>query len=205
MLGIIQIEEIASLLLGVPALVRQQESRSFAFAESVSAWLESLETVLAANHLHHAGQVATARSGLISTRRGLVPQNLNFRGLPSRTRVLSAVASQALQTGSEIASAIITENRPRILDAERVAQQIVAVALARGIIPARPPGGGNTEFLRSLRRVLVSEELEAGTVHLEGLVGPHDALILLDRALTLFSGARSTPHVANSTSHYLTS
>ena len=44
----------------------------------------------------------------------------------------------------------------------------------------------NTQYLRILRRSLVtSGDLESAMVHLEGLVGPHDALILFDRALAL--------------------
>lgn len=66
-----------------------------------------------------------------------------------------------------------------------MAQQIIAAALSRGLITARDNEVNNTEYLRTLRRSFAgSVDLEGAVVHLEGLVGPYDALILFDRALT---------------------
>jgi hypothetical protein len=196
MLRIVHVEEIAAHLLRVPALVREQASRSFSFADNVAAWLVSLETVLSANQLYQAGRIATLRSGLVAAQHGQIPAGIEFRGLPSRLKVLNAVASQALQAGSEIAAAVVAEHRPRILEGERVAQQIIAAALSRGVVMPRPAGGSNTHYLRELRRNLAaSADLEAGTVHLEGLVGPHDTLVLLDRALSPHINAAPAPDV----------
>jgi hypothetical protein len=185
MLRIMHIEEIEGLLLLLPDLVRQQERRSTAFPPNAGAWLSSLEKVLAANRLYQAGNIATLRSGLVAAEQGQVPPGLQFRGRPNRSRVTYAVASQALQRAAEIASTLMAESRPRLAEAERVAQQIVAAALSRGLITTREEGVSHTQHLRMLRSSFVtSSDLESAVVHLEGLVGPHDALILLDRALT---------------------
>ena len=184
MLRIVHVEEMEGLLLLLPDLVRQQQGRSIAFAQNASAWLSSLEKVFEANRLYQAGQVAALRSGLIAVQQGQVPAGLEFRGLPSRSRVLNAMASQVLQRAAEVALTLIAENRPRLAEAARVAQQVIAVALSRGLINAREQEGSNTQYLRLLRRSFAtSADLESVAVHLEGLVGPHDALILLDRAL----------------------
>ncbi len=184
MLRIVHIDEIQDLLLLLPNLVQQQERRSTDFAPNAGAWLKSLEKVLAANRLYQAGNIATLRGGLVAAEQGQAPAGLEFRGRPSRSRVLNATASQALQRAAEVASTLIAENRPRLAEAERVAQQIVAAALSRGLITAREEEVSNTQYLRMLRRSLVkSGDLESAVVHLEGLVGPHDALTLLDRAL----------------------
>lgn len=184
MLRIMHVEEIADLLLLLPDLVQQQERRSTDFVPNAGAWLNSLERVFAANRLYQAGSIAMLRSNLVATQHGQGPSGIEFRGRPSRSRLLNAVASQALQRAAEVASTLIAENQPRLAEAERVAQQIVAAALSRGLITAREKEVSNTQYLRMLRRTLVtSGDLEGAVVHLEGLVGPHDALVLFDRAL----------------------
>src|SRR3989442_310387 len=181
MLRIMQVEEFADLLLLLPDLVQQQERRSTDFAPNAVAWLNSLEKVFAASRLYQAGSIAMLRSGLVAAEHGQVSAGLQFRGRPSRSRILNAVASQALQRAADMASTLIAENRPRLAEAERVAQQIVAAALSRGLITGRAEGVSNTQYLRTLRRNLVtSVDLESAVVHLEGLVGPYDALILFD-------------------------
>lgn len=184
MLRIMHAEEIASLLLLLPDLVQQQERRSTDFVPDAGAWLNSLEGVFAAGRLYQAGSIAMLRSGLVAAEQGQLPAGLQFRGRPTRSRVLNAVASQALQRAADMASTLIAENQLRLGEAERVAQQIVAAALSRGLIIGRADGVSNTQYLRMLRRNFVtSVDLESAVIHLEGLVGPYDALILIDRAL----------------------
>lgn len=188
MLRIMHIEEIAGRLLLLPELVQQQERRSADFARNVGQWLNSLETTFAANRLHEAGIIAVLRSGLVAVEQGHMPAGLEVRGRPSRLRILNAAASQALQRAAEVASNLIAQNQPRVAEGEHVAQQIVAVSTSRGIIPARERTENNTEYLRMIRRSLAAHsDLESAAVHLDGLVGPHDALVLIDRALAATS------------------
>jgi hypothetical protein len=192
MLGILRIEEIQATLLVVPDLVQQQERRDAGFAAHVGAWLKSLDDVLAANRLYQAGSIAALRSRLIAAERGQVPAGLESRGGASRSRVLQGLASQVLERAVEIASNVMAENQGRLVEAERVARQIVAAALSRELIAAREPKVANTQYLQMLRRNLsASADLETALVHLEGLVGPQDLLIFLDRALA--------PHLVAST------
>nr|WP_298687529.1 hypothetical protein [uncultured Dongia sp.] len=189
MLRLMHAEGIADLLLELPGLIGQQERRSTDFVRNAVAWLTALEDLFTASRLHQAGSIAILRSGLLSAEHGHVPEGLQFRGRPTRTRVLTALAAQALKQAADTASELLSENRARLAEAERVAQQIVAAGLSRGVIMGRGEEASNTEFLRALRRGLsTSADLEPAAVHLEGLVGPYDALILFDRALA--------PHLA---------
>ncbi len=105
-------------------------------------------------------------------------------------KYLNAAASQALQRAAELASALIAENRPRLAEAERVVQQVVAVALSRELIAARDEAMTGTDYLVMVRKNLsASSDLDSAFVALEGLVGPTDALVLLDRALSPYFGA----------------
>ena len=105
MLRIMQAEEIAGLLLLLPGLVQQQQGRSPDFAPQALAWLNSLETVLAASRLYQTGGIAMLRSGLVAAEHGQVPAGLQFRGRPTRSRILNAAASEALQRAANVASA----------------------------------------------------------------------------------------------------
>lgn len=192
MLRIMQAEEIASLLLLLPDLVRQQERRSAEFVPNASEWLNSLEGVFAASRLYQSGSIAMLRSSLVAVEQGHLPAGLQFRGRQTRSRVVGAVASQALQRAADMASTLIAENQARFAEAERVAQQVVAAALSRGLIADRPSEVSNTQYLLMLRHNLVaSADLENAVVHLEGLVGPYDTLILIDRSLALHVDATS--------------
>ena len=184
MLGIASAEEIGALLLELPALVRLQEGRSVDFPQRTSDWLSSLEQALSANRLYQAGLVAALRSGITSAAQGQLPLGVQFQGRATRSKIMTATASQALHGAAQIASGIMGDNAPRFAEGERVAHQISAIARSRGLLPARESTASNSLYVRAVRQVLVEiADLESAMVHLEGLVGSRDAVVFLDRAL----------------------
>jgi hypothetical protein len=185
-LRIVNLEEIEGLLLALPNLVKVQETGGGDFPERVATWLEQLEKVLAANRLVQAASIAALRSAAAAAATGSIPVGLQMRGAQTHRRFVFMVASHLLQRACDIASAVVAENKPRLAEGERVAHQLVAVACSRDLLIPRQAGADNTQYLRSLRRGLAaSQDLENAVVHLEGLVGAHDALILLDRAVAV--------------------
>jgi hypothetical protein len=184
-LRIVHLEEIEALLLQLPGLVQQQDQRNPEFSARVRNWLTALEGVLIANRLHQAGGVAAIRSSLIAAEHGQIPADLKFRGQPTRSRVLNSVASQCLQQAAALATTLVSENRARVSEAERITRQVVAAGMSRGLFRVESQRD-HTQYLRLLRRALAEGgDLEPAIVHVEGLVGPHDLLVLLDRALAL--------------------
>ena len=184
MLRLASADEIGGLLLELPALFRLQEQRSVDFPQRSREWLVSLEEALTANRLYQAGLVAALRGGITSAEQGQLPPGLQLQGRATRSKAMAAMAARALHGAAEIASAIMSENGARFAEAERVSSQIVATARSRGVLPTRKAKTSNTQYLREVRHVLAaSADLENATTHLEGLVGPQDALVSLDRAL----------------------
>jgi hypothetical protein len=182
MLRIAQLEEFERLLLRLPELVTRQEQRSTDFPASVGVWLKELEQAMAAPRLYQAAAIAALRSGLIAAEQGQLPAGYESLAGTSRARVAAAVASAALRRATDVTAALIEEHRPRSLEGERVAQQIVAIARSQDLIrPDREKQGGPRG--QALRRELANDEgLERALVHLEGLVGAGDTLLLLERA-----------------------
>jgi hypothetical protein len=184
MLRIASANEIGGLLLELPALFRLQEQRSVDFPLRAREWLGSLEQALGANRLYQAGLVAALRSGVTSAEQGQLPPGLQLQGRVTRSKAVTAMASRALHGAAEIASAIMAENDARFAEAERVANQIVAIARSRDVLPPREPTDSHSQYLRGIRHALASSaDLENAVTHLEGLVGSQDALVFLDRAL----------------------
>lgn len=186
MLRVRNIEELETLLLGAPALVREQKQGSSSFPDSVLAWLARLEEVLVANRLHRASAIAALRSAAVAASMGAIPVGLQTRSHITRRQTRFLVASHVLQRACEVVDAVIAEQRPRLMEAERIALQVIAAARQRRLVEPKDMGMENADYLGALRRALVANvELEGGIIHLEGLVGPQDALMLLDRALAL--------------------
>lgn len=184
MLRLPQLEELQRIMLEIPDLVRMQDLRAFDFAPRVLAWLQSLEKPLTATRQHQAGAIAALRSGLVAIDHGHLPSDLQLRVRATRSRVMAAAASQALQKAIQLVSPLVEDNAARFDEGAKLAQQIVALAAALGLMPRRDSSMTTQQYLGQIRAQLKQRgDLESGMVRLEGTVGSYDALALIDRAL----------------------
>lgn len=193
MLRLLQFEEIEGLFAQSGRLVTLQELRSTDFVPETVSWLKDLERAFEANSLVESALIAGLRSGVDAAAAGAYPPGLTGRGFPSRAKVAALLAGQAIGRAAEIGSGLIAANRPRFLEAEVVAQRLAAGLRSLDLVPLRDLATSHGDWLRATRAVLATRaDLEPATVHLEGLVGPYDALMILDRALA--AGAGVSPH-----------
>lgn len=184
MLRIANLEEIQNMISSIAGLVDLQENRDPNFVDETKRWLTKLEKILENNRMTIVGNVAAFRGTLISAERGLIPEGIEFHGRSTGRKIKNATAAYVLRQAGEIASVAILKDNDRVDEAERMCRQLVAVAKAKGMNLRIPEGGNRAEKLRGLWQTLVSDQdITAGTVNIEGLVGPHDALIILDRAI----------------------
>lgn len=180
------VEAMSDHLLQVREFALQEVRGSDDFAQNVLRWLGQLEELLAGCRLAQAGTIAMLRGSVMAAGRGEIPQGISVRGRATRSKALAAVSRNALQRATDLVSTLIAENQPRLSEAERVAAQVIAAALSLGLVATRKEDSSNTDYLKSIRRALGSHNaLESAVIHLDGLVGVHDALVLLDRALAL--------------------
>lgn len=185
MLNIVNLEEIQSMLLLIPALVDLQQERDTDFVEEVKNWLKKMEKMLENSRIPAAGNVATLRGALISAERGIIPVGIELHGRPTGRKIKEATAADVLRRGGDIVSNVICKDNERIAEATRMNRQLVALAKAKGLIRELPSGENYTEILKALWRTLASDpDISPGTTNVEGLVGPNDALIILDRTIT---------------------
>jgi len=184
MLHIVNLEEIQGMLLGVPGLIQAFEKRDPNFVGAVKVWLTQAEQILVSNRMAVAADVATLRGILISAERGVLPPGLVFSSRTTARKIKNASAENVLRRAQEAISSAIKADASQLADGERLAQQIVSVAQRKGLIT--PPSSANkhTKTLNTYWKAMIADpELGPPTTHLAGLVGVHDALILIDRML----------------------
>lgn len=185
MLRIVNLEEMQNMLLRIPGLVDLQEQRDSDFVQDVKQWLSKLEKVLESNRLPAAGNVAALRAMLISAEQGVIPAGVEFHGRATGRKIRDAAAAYVLRHAGDIVSSVIQKDHDRVADAERMTRQLVSLAKAKGLIQELPSGENFTDILKAIWRKLSADpDISPGTINVEGLIGPHDALVVLDRILT---------------------
>jgi hypothetical protein len=184
MLRIVNLEEINSMLLRVPRLVNLQKSRDPEFAGEVKAWLESLEDVLNNNRMPIVSNVAAFRGMVVSGERGVMPEGVRFYGTVTLRKIKDAAASAALRAAIELIFNTVQPDISKVTEAEGRGRQIIALAKAKGFSLLLPNGPERVDALKKLWRTLATDpDIGPGTINVEGLVGPNDSLIILDRAI----------------------
>ena len=184
MLRIVNLEEIQDVLLCIPGLVDLQDQRDPGLVQDVKQWLSKLEKVLDNNRAPVAGNVAALRALLISAERGVVPTGVEFHGRSTRHKIREAAVAYVLQQTGDLISSFIQKDNERVAEAERLVRQLVVLAKAKGLIQELSSGDNFTDMLKAIWQTMSADpELSPGTVNVEGLIGPYDALILLDRTI----------------------
>jgi hypothetical protein len=181
MLRIVSLEKIHETLLQVPALVDQFERRELNFLEAVRTWLTQTEKLLSDSRLPVVAQVAALRATLLSAERGSSP-GANAVGRSGARKLKDATAADVLGKAQGLIAGAISEDAARLAEGERLAQKLAMVAARKGLVPADVQTNG--EALGATWRAMSADiDIGAATTHLAGLVGSHDALILLSRML----------------------
>lgn len=184
MLHIVNLEDIQNILLRVPELVNCLERRDSNFSDLVKEWLTQVEDVLVSNRLPIAADVAVLRGVLISAERGVLPMGMEISGRSTHRKVKDGAAAEVLRKADEAISHAISGYASKVQEGESLARQLVALAQQKGMIPDGSGARNHAEVLNAIWSEMSKDpELGGGTTHLAGLVGPYDALILLDRML----------------------
>jgi hypothetical protein len=181
-LHLLNLEQIEALLLEVPVLVSQLENHDPDFVPALKAWLAKVEDALTNNRMPAASAVAVCRAELIAVERGEVDDPLSKGRMNSRKH-REARATHLLRRAADIVNETIRSRRSQIDEASRWMMQLVAAADLMGLIP--PDTGTNrTAYLQGILQVVSARtELTSLVVHVMGLLGQADCLIVLDRSI----------------------
>jgi len=194
-LRIVNVEEIERLLLAVPGLVDRLERKDAELDLHAREWLVSLEAALQANRLPVASTIASLRCQIKAAQQGSVLPGIRISGRLTPRRAVRAVVAESLAAASSAVLETIAKDRSRIDEAERMMRQLVARGGSRGLVSVIPPDAldHGAKLGAAWRNLRDDEELGQVAIHVEGLVGPHDSLILLDRCSTADHGPEALP------------
>lgn len=182
MLHLLNLEEIEALLLKVPALVKRFEERDPDFFSAVKSWLVDVENTFSRNRMPATSEIAVCRGALISVERGF-PDGSALKSRMGVRNLKEARASHLLKRATDVITETIRSRRGQIDEAGRIMMQIVALADRLGLIPAES-GQNHTSYLQTIFQVISNRaELASLVVHVTGLLGKADTLIVLDRSI----------------------
>jgi len=175
MLRIPQIEEVRAHLLVLPALVTAVSRRDAGCVEAAVTWLERAEAILVANRLTGAAAIAMARLILRDAEHGVHPSAVSVPAGATKRVVRLACASEALRRGEQALSRALQDDQVRVEEGFRLARQILAVAVAKGLLtPDRSDWSANA------RAMMSDPDLAPALVRMRGLLGPQDTVLALD-------------------------
>lgn len=185
MLRIVQLEALERSLARSSEIALAYERGEPTFPQRLETWLLELETLLQNVRLPAASSMASLKSTLTSARDGAFPAHITVLGRPTKRKRVRIVAAEALRAAVELVQHTVEPERARFREAERIAAQLVAVARANGVLRS---GDGAADLssidVQTLAAAFRSSESTAQAMaQLEGLAGPADAVIVLDRVL----------------------
>ena len=124
------------------------------------------------------------RGVLIAAERGAIPPGVAVSGRQTPRKIKMATAAEVIRKSEELVSEAVRADAARIGEAERLVAQMVSVARRKQLVPEGLNGPEHTAMLRWLWQAMAADpDTGSAAVHVAGMVGPTDALILLDRAL----------------------
>lgn len=186
MLRFVNLTEIQNMLLKVSELTDLQDLRDFSYVSKTKRWLSELEKILENNRMIQAGEIAALRGAIISAENGIFQNGAEFLAKPTKRKMVEAATASAIHHASSLTAQVIQADISRFNEAEQTVRQLVAIAKAKGLLLNIPNNGNHTETLKFIWRTIAQDaDIAPGAVNVEGMVGPYDALILLDRILVV--------------------
>jgi len=186
MLRILNFEEIQTHLLKVPELLVLLEKRAPGAFEAVNGWLKRFENILENNRLQQAALIAGLRGFLANAARGLGPELEGAQARGGTRRALKeAAAREVIRKASEIGVGLLEGDAGRFEEADVMARKMITMADFKGLIPKAPDPRDHTGNLKAIwKSIQKDKDLEQAALHLVSLIGPRDALVILDRGIT---------------------
>ena len=142
------------------------------------------EQVLENNRLPLTANIAALRGVLDSAKKGAIPAGIEFHERVTPRKIREVTAADVIKRAVDLVSDTVSNDSQRVTEAERMAQQMIAAAKFKGIIPDVSQNADHIEHLKFIWNSIESDpDLAQAALHLHGLLGANDALIILDRGI----------------------
>ncbi len=178
-------DQLVLMLNQVPHIAEMYERKSSMFAQSVREWIEAAETILTANRMHAAAELATLKMMITSTQRGNRTHghgtDVNAR---NKKKAIEIASIEALHQAQHSIRMLLAPYEQNYDDASQAARRMLIIASSLGILNARLRTKFDSSTLPALWRDMVTNEKTAPwTVKMLEIVRPDDAMTIVNRVI----------------------
>lgn len=176
-------DQLVLMLNQVPHIAAMYERKDSTFVKSVREWMDAAETILKANRIHLAAEVATLKMMITSTRRGHRMQSTDG-GIINRKRAVEIASMEALHQAQHSIRILLAPHETRYDEAALSARRMLVIASSLGMLNARLRTKFDSATLPALWRAMVSNEKTVPwTTKMLEVVTPDEALTIVNRVL----------------------
>lgn len=178
-------DQLVLLLNQVPHIAEMYERKDSMFGQSVREWMDAAETILTANRIHLAAELATLKMMITSTQRGNRRQGQSSEGnVRSRKKAIEIASIEALRQAQHSVRTLLAPYDTRYDEAGQAARRMLVVASSLGLLNARLRTKFDSSTLPALWRDMVSNEKTGPwTVKMLEMVTPDEALTIVNRVI----------------------
>ncbi|MBN1552585.1 hypothetical protein JW979_14010 [bacterium] len=176
------LEEIQRLCTKMPSIVDLYEKDDPDFVQAVTVWLKEIEQSMIHSQVHGTGQISALRAQLASAGKGVVPEKIQIKGNPSLHKIKNAVASEVLSKAGKMVAEIVNPAFNQVGESLRLIGQMLPIAQKKGLLSNRILGGDMSVIWQKIQ-----DDPDLGNIalHVLGLTGKTDTLILFERSMSL--------------------
>lgn len=177
-------DQLVLMLNQVPHIAEMYERKDSMFGQSVREWMDAAETILTANRIHLAAELATLKLMITSTRRGDPRQVDPDSSVRNKKKAIEIASIDALHRAQHSIRILLAPHETRYDEASQSARRMLVVASSLGILNARLRTRFDSATLPALWKEMMSNEKTAPwTVKMLEVVTPDEALTIVNRVL----------------------
>lgn len=178
-------DQLVLMLNQVPHIAEMYEKKDNMFGQSVREWMDAAETILTANRIHLAAELATLKMMITSAQRGNRRQDPSpDSSVRNRKKAIEIASIDALHQAQHSIRMLLAPYETRYDEASQAARKMLIVASSLGILNARLRSRFDSATLPALWREMVSNEKTAPwTIKMLEMVTPDEALTLVNRVI----------------------
>jgi hypothetical protein len=129
-------DQLVLMLNQVPHITVMYEKKDSTFGQYVREWMDATETILKANRIHLAAELATLKMTITSTQRGHRIQSAE-RGIINKKKAVEIASMEALQQAQHSIRILLAPHEARYDEATLSARRMLVIASSLGMLNAR--------------------------------------------------------------------
>lgn len=177
-------DQLVLMLNQVPHIAEMYEKKDSMFGQSVREWIEAAETILKANRIHLAAELATLKMMITAAQRGNHKHANPDSSVRSRKKAIEIASIDALRQAQHSIRILLAPYETRYDEASIAARKMLIVASSLGILNARLRTRFDSTTLPALwREMVLNEKTAPWTIRMLEMVTPDEALTLVNRAI----------------------